>query len=284
MSSKVPKRHHYVPQLYLSGFTDANNTPNQLWVYQNGKKPFLSNIKDVAVVTHLYSDSLPDGSRNPQRESDLAKQVDGPGSRVIRKIIRGYKLNDVDRARFAKYMCYQMNRTLRALDFLKQVQPQVTREIIEEWPSAWRPLVENAIAKRQPGLADEMFRQLLNDRQWRLFYEMRWQYLVSYTGGWYCTNDNPIYLFGGLGYSNSEMAFPISKDVVLWATWHHELEEGKYVQVNNSIVDEINRRTVAHAFEYVYHAKNDVSLQALVDAPQQPQAQLFPLVYAAKAP
>jgi len=72
------------------------------------------------------------------------------------------------------------------------------------------------------------------------------------------TSDNPFFFFEslGVGRPESEVSFPISSDVALWATWRTDLKEG-FVPAKDSLIREFNRRTVSIAKRHLFYSRNE---------------------------
>ena len=84
---------------------------------------------------------------------------------------------------------------------------------------------------------------------------MTWTFLTSEKKQPFLTNDNPVFFFEGLGIGKhqSEITFPISGTIALWATWRTNLAEG-YVAAKDAATREINRRIASAATRYVYYS------------------------------
>ena len=87
---------------------------------------------------------------------------------------------------------------------------------------------------------------------------MTWLFLTSDDKPTFLTCDNPVFFFTGMGLGKprSEMTFPISSHITLWATWRTDLSEG-YVSVNKEAAKEVNRRTASNATRYVLHCDDE---------------------------
>jgi hypothetical protein len=92
----------------------------------------------------------------------------------------------------------------------------------------------------------------------KVLQQMTWHFFTYDEAPIFLTCDNPIFYFRwlGIGKLESEVTFPISSNIVLWATWRKDLK-GEYSQPGTQICKEINRRTVVNATRFVYHAKDE---------------------------
>lgn len=67
-------KNHYVPQYYLSGFS---NPSGKIWVYEKGThNVFCAGIKRIANETGYYTDDW---------EIYLSNQIENPANKVIKK-------------------------------------------------------------------------------------------------------------------------------------------------------------------------------------------------------
>jgi len=87
---------------------------------------------------------------------------------------------------------------------------------------------------------------------------MTWRFLTFDGQPAFLTSDNPVFYFAGIGLAKpeSEITFPISSHITLWATWRQDLLEG-YFPTTERVVKEINRRTASNATRYVFHCADE---------------------------
>lgn len=85
---------------------------------------------------------------------------------------------------------------------------------------------------------------------------VKWVFLTSQKGQPFPTSDNPLFFFEdlGIGRPESEITFPISSSVALWATWRRDLTEG-CVPAKTHVIKQINKRTASAATKYVYYSQ-----------------------------
>jgi len=88
--------------------------------------------------------------------------------------------------------------------------------------------------------------------------KMTWLFLTYEKFPVFLTCDNPVFYFQGMGIGKpeSEITFPISSNIVLWATWRSDIQEG-YSLIKNQAIKEINRRTATNATRFIYHLKDE---------------------------
>ena len=84
---------------------------------------------------------------------------------------------------------------------------------------------------------------------------MTWVFFAPDKKQHFITSDNPIFFFKGMGIGKpeSEITFPLSSTITLWATWRN-LKEG-YIPAKDACIREINRRTASIATRYVYYSE-----------------------------
>jgi len=94
---------------------------------------------------------------------------------------------------------------------------------------------------------------------------MTWRFLTFDEYPAFLSSDNPLFFFTsiGIGKPESEVTFPISSYIALWATWRLDLKEG-YFPTNSQVVKELNRRTCSIATRYAFHLKGEDWVLALL--------------------
>lgn len=89
---------------------------------------------------------------------------------------------------------------------------------------------------------------------------MTWRIARSPASDFFITSDNPAYFFKayGIATSKSELTFPISTDLALFASWHGEQNATIYIQARPALVREANKRLMSGAERFVFsHQKED---------------------------
>lgn len=86
---------------------------------------------------------------------------------------------------------------------------------------------------------------------------MNWVFLYHDTLQ-FLTSDNPVFFFEfeGIGSPESELTFPISSKITLWAT-RTPKANGTFMQATSPAVKEINRRTASNSMRWVYSERNE---------------------------
>lgn len=261
--------HHYLPQYYLKGFTET--VDNMLWAYEKGSGvKFNTQIKSLANITDFYSE---------ETEQYLANDIETPANEVLDKIRRRHLINDDDKNTFAEYMAVMWKRVPRAKEDLRKMAPRLADGIAEKLRADMINIIDNMpektefIEKRKKEIDDILavyavdppkdiwLENIPPERTPRIveaIKAMTWIFWEFDQRPVFLTCDNPIFYFTwmGVGRKDSEISFPISSNIVLWATWRADLPRS-FIKASTQIVKEMNRRTVHNANRYVFHGRDE---------------------------
>ena len=269
---------HYLPKYCLDGFTDSPTSSN-IWVYEKGSNQiFKRPIKTVASENKRWPKST---------EKYLANQVEEPANPVLDKIRNRQPITQGDKDVLSAYMVVMLQRVPRGLERTKANAPAVLGQIFADLNKEILRLIEenpsekDVLQKRLQELPS-LKSKYENEFPMEVWYDaltpdslprlrailpaMRWVFLTSDKRQPFLTNDNPVFFFEslGIGKPESEITFPISSTVALWATWRTNLVEG-YTAAKDTIVREINRRTASAATRYVYYSKEAQWVVSLIN-------------------
>jgi Protein of unknown function (DUF4238) len=85
------RRHHYIPQLYLGGFTDSGDKSGLLYAHDlRESKTWQAKPANVALVKDFYKIDAP--GVDPDEIEKLFWEVEGEAARILKKIIQLKKL------------------------------------------------------------------------------------------------------------------------------------------------------------------------------------------------
>lgn len=258
---------HYIPQYYLEGFTESPDSSN-IWVYEKGNsRIFRTSTKTAANENNRWPKSV---------EDYLANQIEAQANPVLDKIRSRQPISQSDKEALSDYMIVMLQRVPRGLERAKEIAPEVQDQVFENVEKEIKRLIKaypskkNLLQNRLQEL-DVLKLQYENEFPMEVWYQiiksdafpqirailptMTWVFFVSSKKQRFLTNDNPIFFFEGLGIGKpeSEITFPLSSNVTLWATWLNS-KEG-YIPAKDAIVREINRRTASAATRYVYYSE-----------------------------
>lgn len=265
-------RQHYIPQYYLNGFSDSSGN---VWVYEKGShRVFCAGTKRIANETDYYSDEL---------ETYLADKVENPANKVIRKIRERKAIAIEDKITLSKYMIVMLKRVPQGKKHAEEKSPAILEKTLDSLEQELTNLIsqhpDKPHLKQRQEEAKNLRRRIEKDSEFvdELFKDtwlknlpphmtpesvkalslMTWQFLTFDKESAFLTSDNPVFYFSniGIGNKNSEVTFPISNNIVLWATWRQDLNEG-YFRTKETGTHQINRRTVSTATRYIYHSEN----------------------------
>lgn len=276
--------HHYIPRYYLGGFCAPSSSRSIIYVYEKGSQNvFSTSIKNVAQITQYYSEDT---------EEYLANQVEGPANSVIKKIRDRQVITTEDKIILSRYMITMFKRVPTGKERLEQKSPEIYSSVLDRVEDALDDLLirfpnndslqrkaEELSIIRQKLEIDKEYRARFIEDAWLKIMDpemtpkslgalshMTWQFL-TYDKEWvFLTSDNPLFFFSkiGIGNERSEVTFPLSSNIVLWATWRRDIGEG-YFPAKQRSVHQINRRTVSIANRYVFHASEADWIISLVN-------------------
>lgn len=273
---------HYIPRYYLSGFTQKSKPP-LIWVYEKGSSQvFATQIKNVACETYYFPDNF---------EAYLANEIEAPANIVLRRIRERKKITAKDKVTLSNYIVVLWKRVPEGKKRLKEKAPEISDKIkkrlfkkIEDLKIK-NPSKANLLEKRRREAQDilEKFKDSPPEETWhsvirpdmtpqapRLLSQMTWRFFTCEEPNAFLTNDNPVFIFKHIGIGNkySELTFPISSYITLWATWRY-IDEG-YFPANNQVIKEINRRTASEATRFIYFSKNRDWVVTLANKKEHP--------------
>ncbi len=261
---KVKMRDHYTPQYYLKGFVDSEE---KIWVYEMGKiAPFRTVVKNVGQETGFYS---------PQIETFLADQIEGPANPIIEKVRNRQAISIQEKACLTDYIVSFVKRVPRGAERVRERAPEIAADVFSEFRFELMEMqVEQELKERYLEKADALFQYYSKESKdfWlslippgessSIVYAiatMTWVFLTHDGPPVFLTSDNPVFFFDGIGVGNpdSELSFPISSNIALWATWRRNFGDCSFAPIYPFAYREINRRTAVNATRYVFHALDE---------------------------
>lgn len=272
--------YHHIPKYYLRGFCD-NENPNCVWVYQKGlASPRLQTIINTAAEKRRWPMDV---------ESYLSDKIESPANPILNKIRNHEQITKDEKLIVSVYLEVMIKRVDEALNRVKTMAPEIMQTTFNDINNE----LDNAL-KKHPSESEKItvirskfekikpkYEHLDSNFLKAIWYgnippdaklnsalsTMRWIYLQAGDKQLFLTSDNPVFFFPsfGIGNPNSELTFPISCHITLYASRFMRAKEGQYLKVNEPIVREINRRTACNATRFVYFPKNSSSVQALAN-------------------
>lgn len=289
MEQKIPKKHHYIPQFYLKGFSLDNNN---LWVYDKQ----ISNPKDVKKLTtkaiafenNFYTYESIDKTKETME--GLFCQMEGLAANVINKITNGDKIDEQEKADLAVFISFLWLRTpkskKRMANMAANLYEQVSRKSIAMTPN--QKLKEFFETKGQV-MSDEEIDDLkafatdkkrskftldIPQNYWikemlqlgmditPTFQMCDWEFCVTDKPYAYITSDNPFMLipskpvhpFYGLGLltSGAKKVLPLNSKVCLVMHEPKKNPINTYRKVNKDFFRMVNKFTYKNAKRFVF--------------------------------
>lgn len=117
----TPKRHHYLPESYLSAFTRGGTPESIFCVYDRDRNEFrLQTPRNTAVRGYYYSVEMTDGERS-QRAEEALSQVEGIVTPIIRRVDAREPITHAEKLELAMFAALlytrvpQFERTIREM-------------------------------------------------------------------------------------------------------------------------------------------------------------------------
>ena len=256
--------HHYVPQEYLSGFA-APEQAGTIWMYDKQTDAFKRlPIKAVAQEADFYDQDT---------EAELNSAIEGPAHAVLSKVRGRKSISQEERLRLAIYVAAMMmrvpvrrSRSMALLPGALDSTVSRVRTRVEQWsqePEADQSLVarrrreiddaemkfsrtppDEVLARVRSPWPSETMVAIINAMTWRIALSEEEHFLTS---------DNPAHFFGafGIGGRASEVTFPLSSKMGLFASWQGTRESLAVVRAPPTFVRESNRRVASGAERFV---------------------------------
>jgi hypothetical protein len=260
---------HYIPQYYLRGFCEKFG--RTIWVYdKHDARSFPTQIKSVANICNLYPQEL---------EKYLSEDIENPANQVLEKIRNGQNLTQAEKIALSSYIAVMWKRVPQSKDRLKERAPGIAADLRERLHRELEEAVaknpsKKDLARRRKVEIDEILDRYSQEPPEEIWHQvipvertprmiaslatMTWQFITFDEKPVFLTGDNPVFFFSdlGIGRAESELSFPISSHVTLWATRRFDLAEG-YFPATKAFVKEMNRRIASTTTRYVFHAKEE---------------------------
>lgn len=288
------KRHHYIPRFYLDGFVDSYNDP-YIWVYEKRNPNIIkATAENIAVRKHYYSFVTASGYENSFE--DIFANIESEVAPIFQKIICHENLDNEERSSFAYFLALIMIRVPKYRENIEKVTGEIIKResmLRASHPESFKSMIKKFEKDKgiKIGMPIEELQNLILSGEFdivvntqlslrmlaltkhfaSIFHAMNWAFLEA-SDYKFVTSDNPLFysdpthdptLVCGVGLLSKhiEVTFPISKDLILFATWNGP--EG-YKKLNSKAVKELNRRTVISALRFVFAPLNSKELNRTV--------------------
>jgi hypothetical protein len=233
-------------------------------------RKFGTQVKNVASICGLYP---------PQLEKYLSEDIENPANQVLDKIRSREPISLHDKIILSNYIAVMWKRVPEGKTRLKERAPKIADDMRKALHRQLdEALLKNpekrAVAERRKAEIDEILDRFSRDPPEEIWHQvipvdrtprmaasiatMTWRFISFDENAVFLTGDNPVFHFRdlGIGTAESELSFPISSHLTLWATRRLDLPEG-YFPTDMAIVKEMNRRIATISTRYVFHAEDE---------------------------
>lgn len=123
-----PKRHHFLPEFYLNGFT----RDGLLWVFDRERNEYRRQApKNTAVIGHFYAFQNVNGETDYSLETFFS-QIEGKAKPVIEKLEAGEVLDAQERLDLAMFLAILFNRVPKFEREIEEISDAVGKTIMKE--------------------------------------------------------------------------------------------------------------------------------------------------------
>lgn len=136
----TPKRHHFLPEFYLKGFTD-NLKQFQVYDFKTGDYRLQTPI-NTGVRSNYYSFLDNTGEKDRSTIEDFFSKIEQPAKKAIEKLDTRQKLSNEDLEWLACFTAFQITRVPHFEQVQNNMEEQLRRAITKKAFSS-RPVVKN---------------------------------------------------------------------------------------------------------------------------------------------
>ncbi len=271
---------HYVTRAYLDAWIDPDTPPEQegyLWRFDKEciASPKKKSPKNVFYGNNIYTTYHPDGNRDLSVEKSLSKIEKDFIDIREKKLKLNESISREDEIKIIIFISAMLHRTklceenekdlwehiLKVTDNMKarstnsrssMLEPIIKRD--NEFVLTHED-VKRIAAQPLPNLLPSATNATIE-----ILSKMNLYILTTTSVPGFITSDHPCVLFDptiehvALGSPTVEVTFPISPQLGIFFTWRHIQQ--KYIEITESMIDEINRRTRFFCYEYFVVNKN----------------------------
>jgi hypothetical protein len=272
-----PRKHHYLPQFYLRGF--SGNGKQIFQIEKREARGYLCSIRDAAAIRDYHNldhDDAEDPYALEKRLSDIEDQL----AKALAEVIRSGIVSDISHARLVEFVSLMRVRVPAFKQHIEESLRQVVRstgkilELKGKLPPPPKGLVNTfagdgiTISISNWKCLEYMFGLASDKEILRLLASMTPSILRAPQGKVLLTCDQPVAVFNpeadpanaygiGLAHPRTQISFPLSSGVLLLLTWDQDAVRERLLLPDE--VNEFNRRSAVMA-------------EALLFAPKQSEA------------
>tara|TARA_R110002049_G_scaffold307431_1_gene507878 strand:+ start:1512 stop:2393 length:882 start_codon:yes stop_codon:yes gene_type:complete len=277
-------RHHFVPQGYLRGFTEAGDASRSfVWVYdkQPGRIPRKKSVRSIAWAPAYYSQEREDGTPdNDSLESALAQTIDNEIPKILSRIDaipeKIVTLDNGSQEALAFFVGLSLTRVPSFRDGIDAMYTWVAQRTLEHLADQNSWIAEGlekygARAEAKPWVSLEpmvrVAEQIANSAL-----RKNWQFFVPPETVPLVTSDNPVVFSGGavglsqLGpaHPDAELLINLRKDLALVCTPKRGYPSMHVFRLSPSEARKFNRGVVRAARQRVFADHKSDTLESFV--------------------
>lgn len=281
MNSSSSKKCHFIPQFYLKEFIDVTPPKGHepyLWIFDFSKGNWKKKApKNIAYELDLYTFMDDEGTKCFYIEEAFSK-LEGETSIILRNKIKNRQLlSDYERAVLSEFVAVMTTRTIKfkkrlndfvsniAYKFLQmyQAKPQdfdffrdkYKKETGNDFPILDDNILTNIEIKTSHDFLLGMMIKPIAEIKKDIFF-MNLTFIYS-KNNLFITSDSPV-VFHGLspltkfekaGIYNSEIYFPLSKNICMIISWNFKLRS--FLDVPCAIVERINKSIIHSSNKFI---------------------------------
>jgi len=265
-----PRKHHYVPQFYLRGF--SSNGSSIFQIEKHDGRGYLCSIKDTAAIRDYHELDF-EAAEDPHVLEKRLAEIESQLAEVLAQVIKSGIDSRVTHSRLIELTSLLRFRVPAFKQFIEESfrQSVLSTAKIMEQNGNFSPApkgFESIFARNGVSVSianwkclEVMFELASDPKILDILASMAPSILRAPEGTFLLTSDQPVALFHpdtnptdsyGVGFSTPDIqvSVPLSSRVLLLLTWDKDAPKER--ELTASEVDEFNRRTVVMADSLVF--------------------------------
>jgi len=267
----TPKRHHYLPELYLKRFC----TNEQLFIYDRKKNEIRPQTPvNTGVQFHYYSSINEKGEKKPEIETDLLSRIDNDANNVIEKILKNEQINEFDKEKLSIFLGFMVHRVPYFENSFNSMYSYINKKLLNSIFCS-EELVQIMTADNEENITAEEFVDFYKNSNLKItphrneslrfmlnqsfvasecFMQYKWEVLHCSSESSFITSDNPVITTKFVEQSTGEnlgnlILFPLSNNLCL--SMFHKGTEVVFNEINQSSVEKINAVIATNSYQYI---------------------------------
>lgn len=277
-----PRKHHYLPQFYLKGFSADGRSIYQ--VEKFSPRAYTCSLRDAAEIRDYHELDYSD-AEDPHAAEKWLAEIEGKLSAVLHQAVDAGITSAEVHARLISFVSLMRFRVPAVRAFVEEWHRQLVRStgLILEGAGKFPPIpdgYEDVLSMGNVSISisnwkclECMFRFAADPKAFQLLASMRPAILRTPDNEYLLTCDQPVAVYHpaasptdaygvNLTDSRTELSFPLSSRVLLHLTWGAGAIEER--RMTSAEVQEFNRRTIVMADSYVFAPAESDSAKAAV--------------------